>query len=448
MGTTLNRQAYEQLLEEDLTWLMRQPRTLERDHVEAIVKRSAELEYASTTSLPLTAEQSPAKIRGVIETLCNSEFNTIDPNEAEAAISELMAVAIPAAPTRNDIYLEAIRAVEAARDDWKARGRKHWWPAIAQEVIGVLRTRAAAPSSSPSDATVATSPVDDFCYAEGDEGAKCCGSPKAMHCAIIGNAEFWQSPEGREHLVKCLRDDHFIHHRFVASPSSPVVGEADDDSEAVQAEQGRWQNAIREHLVKESGLPGADSWIDGVGCDSGDPLDLSLAEISQVLNRFIDAASGAKSEPDVAGLASQIWDSFRDYRNDGGGVPTQEEIEQLLYRIIRATILPSTSIQSTASPVLDFEKWVLRWCEDNGRKLSITEYGIAMTAFYAAHPSEGPHSITSSSAQSTARKVVALEAARANDSERSSLTQADAGERPVASINESVSSAMDIMRVE
>lgn len=37
------------------------------------------------------------------------------------------------------------------------------------------------------------------------------------------------------------------------------------------------------------------------------------------------------------------------------------------------------------SAVLDFEQWTLRWCADNGRKMSQTEYGIAMTAFYSAH---------------------------------------------------------------
>jgi hypothetical protein len=44
------------------------------------------------------------------------------------------------------------------------------------------------------------------------------------------------------------------------------------------------------------------------------------------------------------------------------------------------------------SAVLDFEQWALRWCADNGRKLTQTEYGIAMAAFYAAHPAEGPFS--------------------------------------------------------
>lgn len=33
MTTTLNREAYRKLLTEDIAWLLRQPRTLERDHI-------------------------------------------------------------------------------------------------------------------------------------------------------------------------------------------------------------------------------------------------------------------------------------------------------------------------------------------------------------------------------------------------------------------------------
>ena len=33
----LNREAYTKLVDEDLTWLRKQPRTLERDHIEAVL---------------------------------------------------------------------------------------------------------------------------------------------------------------------------------------------------------------------------------------------------------------------------------------------------------------------------------------------------------------------------------------------------------------------------
>jgi hypothetical protein len=37
--TTLNGPAYKRLVEEDLKWLLAQPRTLERDHIETILRR-------------------------------------------------------------------------------------------------------------------------------------------------------------------------------------------------------------------------------------------------------------------------------------------------------------------------------------------------------------------------------------------------------------------------
>jgi hypothetical protein len=47
--------------------------------------------------------------------------------------------------------------------------------------------------------------------------------------------------------------------------------------EELDTELGRWQDAIRDVVIDESGAP--DGTIDGGGCESGDPLDLSLAEI-------------------------------------------------------------------------------------------------------------------------------------------------------------------------
>ena len=46
-------------------------------------------------------------------------------------------------------------------------------------------------------------------------------------------------------------------------------------------EDGRWQQAIYD-LIREA--TGADTEIDGGGCDSGDPLDFTLDEISQGFN--------------------------------------------------------------------------------------------------------------------------------------------------------------------
>lgn len=45
MGGTLTRAAYQELVDEDIAWLERQPRTLERDHVIEIVRQSVAMYY-------------------------------------------------------------------------------------------------------------------------------------------------------------------------------------------------------------------------------------------------------------------------------------------------------------------------------------------------------------------------------------------------------------------
>lgn len=40
MGCRLNRKSYARLIQEDIEWLMKQPRTLERDHIKMILKWS------------------------------------------------------------------------------------------------------------------------------------------------------------------------------------------------------------------------------------------------------------------------------------------------------------------------------------------------------------------------------------------------------------------------
>jgi hypothetical protein len=45
MGSRMNRQAYEKMIVENLEWLRKQPRTLEREHIEMILEISADREY-------------------------------------------------------------------------------------------------------------------------------------------------------------------------------------------------------------------------------------------------------------------------------------------------------------------------------------------------------------------------------------------------------------------
>ena len=56
MGT-LNRAAYERLIAEDIAWLEAQPRTLERDHVVAVLRDSARLYYGPRDDKRLHARE-------------------------------------------------------------------------------------------------------------------------------------------------------------------------------------------------------------------------------------------------------------------------------------------------------------------------------------------------------------------------------------------------------
>src|ERR1051326_6793167 len=70
-----------------------------------------------------------------------------------------------------------------------------------------------------------------FCYAEGDEGARYCGAPARMHCDAWGDAAFGSSPAGQRHLVECMRDAHLIHHAFVSEVPATGADEGDQRDE-------------------------------------------------------------------------------------------------------------------------------------------------------------------------------------------------------------------------
>ena len=45
MGMKVNREAYQKLIDEDIEWLMKQPRSLERDHIVSVLKNSVKRIY-------------------------------------------------------------------------------------------------------------------------------------------------------------------------------------------------------------------------------------------------------------------------------------------------------------------------------------------------------------------------------------------------------------------
>lgn len=107
----------------------------------------------------------------------------------------------------------------------------------------------------------------------------------------------------------------------------------------------------------------------------------------------------AQPEADVM-EETPLADAWREWFRRAGEHATAEvvnatatlviaERKALNERIRANTTTPSTA---TESPILAFQRWLLRWVEDNNRKLTQTEYGIAYAAFIAAHPGEGPQS--------------------------------------------------------
>lgn len=90
------------------------------------------------------------------------------------------------------------------------------------------------------------------------------------------------------------------------SPLESAVGHTIDQLRETVAthdqELRRWQDEIRDAVIRHSGAP--DSRIDGAGCDSGDPLDLSLAEISQgfawITDKHAETVANVTRERDEA----------------------------------------------------------------------------------------------------------------------------------------------------
>jgi hypothetical protein len=71
------------------------------------------------------------------------------------------------------------------------------------------------------------------------------------------------------------------------------------DDERVDKELRRWQDAIRDKMI---GMGVPDHVIDGAGCDSGDPLDFTLAEVGQGVGYFVDQLESAPRATGETGL--------------------------------------------------------------------------------------------------------------------------------------------------
>lgn len=55
MGFIMNKIAYVEMVEQDIDWLMKQPRTLEREHIVAVLRNSVEMIYGKLPPVDGTA---------------------------------------------------------------------------------------------------------------------------------------------------------------------------------------------------------------------------------------------------------------------------------------------------------------------------------------------------------------------------------------------------------
>ena len=53
MSIKMNKNAYIKLIQEDIDWLMKQPRTLEREHIYQVLKQSSDRIYNDEVDEPL-----------------------------------------------------------------------------------------------------------------------------------------------------------------------------------------------------------------------------------------------------------------------------------------------------------------------------------------------------------------------------------------------------------
>lgn len=61
MSCTIDKEAFQRLINRDLEWLMEQPRSPERDHIEAIIKQTIDLHYERLKYLGLIPDGSDVR---------------------------------------------------------------------------------------------------------------------------------------------------------------------------------------------------------------------------------------------------------------------------------------------------------------------------------------------------------------------------------------------------
>jgi len=73
MPTTINRAAYQKMLADDLEWVLQQPRTLQRDHLEQVLRHGQTCE----------TRQTAAALHGIFR-MCRNALTTTADGDAES----------------------------------------------------------------------------------------------------------------------------------------------------------------------------------------------------------------------------------------------------------------------------------------------------------------------------------------------------------------------------
>lgn len=116
-GMKLTRDSYEKLIAEDLAWLEKQPRTLEREHVKAIVTVSPAYEYGSNADAVHLATSNLSLQRKLKEARGIASQAVGDRQAAEAEVARVREI--------NDLYARQRDWAEAAKAELVERLTRH-----------------------------------------------------------------------------------------------------------------------------------------------------------------------------------------------------------------------------------------------------------------------------------------------------------------------------------
>lgn len=159
-------------------------------------------------------------------------------------------------------------------------------------------------------------------------------SQERDRCPICDRPRFYFDGVGRPRIEDICPTSRTLCYRLtlVRSVSFDAVGECEGNAvdwrarclEAVEERDqfredgitGAAQNRIRDAVEVFTRVRTPGVTIDGSGCDSGDPVDLTISEVTQGLNAFDDALYDCEQERDAARFLRAGWRRLAVKRGD------------------------------------------------------------------------------------------------------------------------------------